>query len=98
MASRTNLESSEVDDAVNVWVRRKNLVERSGIGDVDLGELRSLAGDQFNAINDLWGRVVQVVRDDNFVARFQQRKGRERANIARSSVGAISGVALDGTD
>lgn len=81
------LESSEVNDAVNVGVGRKHLVKGSWVGDISLDELRPLAGDQFNAIEDLFGRVVQVVSDDDLVTSLDEGEGRERADIARSSVG-----------
>ena len=75
-----------MDDAVNVGVCSKHLVEAGRVGDVDLEEVGSLAGDQFNAVDDLWGRVEQVVGNDNLVVSLQESKGREGANIARSSV------------
>jgi hypothetical protein len=80
------LQGCKVDDAVNVGVRSKHLVEAGRVGDVDLEEVGSLARDQFNAVDDLWGRVEQIVGNDNLVVSLQESKGREGANIARSSV------------
>lgn len=74
-----------MDDAVNVGVGSKHLVEGSRVGDIGLDELGPLAADQFNAVDDFGGRVVQVVGDDNLVASLEEGEGREGANIARSS-------------
>lgn len=60
----------------------KNLVERSLVCDVDLVELWSLAGNELNAIDDFWGRIVEVVDDDDLVVCFEQSERRERANVA----------------
>jgi hypothetical protein len=81
-----------VNDAVNVGVGSKHLVERSRVGDISLDELGPLAADQFNAVDDFDGRVVQVVCDDNLVASLEEGESREGADIARSSVGVRSGV------
>lgn len=75
-----------MNDAVNVRVLSEHLVEAGGVGDVDLDKLGLLARDQFNAVDDLWGRVVQVVGNDDLVVSFQESEGREGANVARSSV------------
>ena len=80
-----------MNDAVNVGVGREHPVERSRVGDIGLDELGPLATDQFNAVDDFGGRVVQVVGDDNLVASLKEGEGREGADIARSSVGVGSG-------
>lgn len=64
----THLERGEVDDTVDVRVGLEDLVESTLLGDVNLDELRSLSGDELNAVDDLVGRVVEVVRDDDLVA------------------------------
>lgn len=66
---------------VNIRVRIEHLLERLLIGDIELKELRPLPTDQLDAIDNLLGRVLQVVSDDDFVAGFQQRERRERANV-----------------
>ena len=43
---------------VNVWMRVKDLLERIFVGDIDFVKVRSLPTDQFDAIDDLFGRVV----------------------------------------
>jgi hypothetical protein len=62
---------------VNIRVRIEHLLERLLIGDIELKELRPLPTDQLDAIDNLLGRVLQVVSDDDFVASFQQRERRE---------------------
>lgn len=79
------LEGSEVDDAVNVGVGLEDLVEGSLVGDIELGELGLLAGDQLNALQGLGRGVVQVVGDDDLVASLEQSEGGERANVARAT-------------
>lgn len=75
-----------MNDAVNVGVGSKHLVEGSWVGDISLDEFGLLAGDQFNAVDDFGRRVVQVVSNDNLVASLEEGEGREGADIARSSV------------
>jgi hypothetical protein len=48
------LEGSKVDDIVNVWVLREDLVERGLVCDVAFVEGWSLAADELDAIDDLW--------------------------------------------
>ena len=81
-----HLQGSEVNDAVNVRMSLKNLVESRLVGDIDLSELSLLAGDQLNATKGLGGGVVEVVGDDDLVTSFKESKGGERANVARSTV------------
>lgn len=85
----TYLQSGKVDNAVNVGVISEHLLERRRVRDVDLDELRALPADQFNAIDHLSGRIVQVVRNDNLVARLEQRKGCEGANVAGATEGKL---------
>lgn len=74
-----------MDDAVDVRVGLEHLVEARLVGDVELGELGLLAAEELNAIDDLVRGVVQVVRDDDLVARLDQGEGREGPDVARSS-------------
>lgn len=71
VAQRTYLESGEVDHAVNVRMRVKDLVEVVFFPDVDLKEFGPLAADELNAIDGFFGGVEQVVRDDDFVVCFK---------------------------
>ncbi|KAH8434081.1 uncharacterized protein LDX57_011719 [Aspergillus melleus] len=81
------LQSSEVDDAVDVGVGLEDLVESGLVGDIQVGELGLLAGDQLNALQSLVGGVVQVVSDDDLVTGLEQSEGGERANVARATRG-----------
>lgn len=71
------LQSSKMDDAINIGVLLKNPIKRLFIRDVDIVECGPLAADKFDAIDGLFGRVVEIVSDDNFISFFQQRKRRE---------------------
>lgn len=78
----TYLQRRKMDHVVNVRMRLKHFVESLLIGDVEIEILRLLPTYQLNAIEDLFGGVVQVVCDDDFVAGFEEGEGREGANVA----------------
>lgn len=86
----TYLQSSEVNNAVNVGVSLEDLVETSLIGDIELDELGLLARDQLNAVQGLSRRVVQVVSNNNLVTSLQQGQSGERANVARTTMRGVS--------
>lgn len=71
-----------MDDVVNVGVLLEHLVERGLILDVELVELWLLAADELDAVDDLLGRVVEVIDDDDLVAGLEEGKRCERANVA----------------
>ncbi|KAH5441296.1 hypothetical protein HBI47_043770 [Parastagonospora nodorum] len=79
------LESSEVNDIVNVWVLFEDLVERSFVGDVGLVEGWSLAADELDAIDDFGRRVVEIVDDDDLVVCLEKSESCEGANVARAT-------------
>lgn len=79
---KAHLESSEVDNAVNVRVGGKDFVEIGLVGDIDLGECWSLSTDQFNTVESLFGGIVEVIGDDNLIPSLEQCKSSERANVA----------------
>jgi hypothetical protein len=81
------LEGSEVDNAVDVGVGLEDLVKGLLVGDIELGELGLLAGDQLNATKGLIGGVVEVVGDDDLVTGLEESEGGERANVARATAG-----------
>ena len=83
-----------MNDAVNVGVGLEDLVEGGIIGDIQLGELGLLAGDQLNALQGFGGGVVQIVRDDNLVASLEKSEGGEGANVARSTIDGGVNVGL----
>ena len=84
-----------MNDAVNVGVGLEDLVEGGLIGDIQLGELGLLAGDQLNALQGFGGGVVQIVRDDNLVASLEKSEGGEGANVARSTIDGGVNVGLN---
>ena len=74
-----------MDNAVNLWVVLKHLINRLLICNVQMLELGALPTDQLYAIIDLGRGVVQVVGHHNVVAGFKQRKGCERTNVTGST-------------
>lgn len=83
---KTHLESSKVNDTVDLGVRSKDLVELLVVGDVGLVELGPLAADELNAVQGDLGRVVETVYNDDLVAILQQGKRCEGANVASATV------------
>lgn len=57
-----------MNHTVDIRVSGKDLVKASLIRDVDLVEVRSLAAEEFDAVEGDLGGVVQTVDDDDFVA------------------------------
>ena len=60
-----------MDDAVNVRMRVKDLIEVVFSPDVDLKEFGPLAADELDAIDGFFGGVEQVVGDDDLVVCFE---------------------------
>ena len=79
------LQSSKVDNAVNIGMRRKDLVQCLFICDVDLVEVWSLAAEQLDAVEGDFRGIVEAVDNYNFVAMFEEGKSGERADITGSS-------------
>jgi len=75
-----------VDDAVNLGVLGKDVVERGLVGDIDLMEDGPAAAEQLDAVEGGDGRVVEVVDDDDLVAVLEQGQRREGANVSGSAV------------
>ena len=74
-----SLEPRKVDDAGDVIVA-EDLVHCRLVAAVSLDEGRTLAGDRFDAVNDLRGAVVKIVDDDDLQPRIEQRNGRMAAD------------------
>lgn len=64
------LESSEVNDAVNVWMRLEDFVKVLFLPDVGMEEIGSLSTDEFNSIDGFFRGVEKVVCDNHFVVCF----------------------------
>ena len=61
------------------------IVESFLIPDIEIDAIWSLTADELYAVNDLFGRVIEIVCDDYFVACFEEGKGGEGANVAGAS-------------
>lgn len=76
-----------MNNAVNVGVSLKDLVEAILIGDIDLDELGLLAANSLNTVEGLGGGVVQVISDNDLVASLEEGKGGEGANVTGTTMG-----------
>lgn len=47
---------------------------------------RALAADQLDAIKGDFGRVIEVVNDDNVIASVEKGQRGERADVARATI------------
>lgn len=81
----TYLEGREVDDAVNLGVRREDGIERGLVGYVCLMEGGALAADELNAVDGDLGRIVEVIDNNDIVAVLEESERRERTNVAGTS-------------
>ncbi len=80
------LERSEMNDAIDVWMRIEDFVDGSLIPHVDIMKLRAFSADQFNAIERFLGRVVEIVEDYDVVVGLEQGKGSKGTNVAGPTV------------
>lgn len=71
-----------MNDTVDVWMVIKDLVDGSLIAHIDIVEVGPLAAYQFDAVERFFGRIVEIVEDNDFVVCLEQGKGSERANVA----------------
>lgn len=85
MACYPYLECREVDDAVNIWMRIKDLVKLRLIRDIAGVVLGSLSCDELDSVDGFLRRVIQIVDNDNLVVGLQQRQSCERANVPGST-------------
>lgn len=75
-----------MDDAVNGRVGGKDLVYILFYSQVDLMKGRALAANQLDTIESDFGRVVEVVDDDNVIASFKKGQRCERADVAGATI------------
>jgi hypothetical protein len=85
-----SLQGGKVDDIVNVGVVGENLVEGLFIGYVNIVEVGSLAADGLDAVDDLLGRVVEIVDNDDLVVGLEQGEGGKSTNVSSATVASIS--------
>ena len=69
----------EMHDDIRLKIR-EDPVHCRLVAAVSLDEGRTLAGDRFDAVNDLRGAVVKIVDDDDLQPRIEQRNGRMAAD------------------
>lgn len=62
------LQSSKVDNAVNLGMSSKHFFEGGLVADVYLVEIWSFSGDQLDTIKYYFGGVVETVDDNDLVA------------------------------
>ena len=75
-----------MNDIVDVRVQLKHLIQLLLIGDIQRVVLGPLAADELNAVEDLIGRVVKVVDDDDLVVGLEKRESSERADVASATI------------
>jgi hypothetical protein len=80
------LQSSEVDNAVDVGMRSKDFVQCLLICNIDFVEVWSLAAEKLDAIEGDFGGVVQAVDDHDLVAMLEEGQRGEGPNVAGTSV------------
>ena len=59
-----------MDHAINIWMRLEHLIKVLLLSDIDIVIFGSLAADEFDAIDDLLGRIVQIVCNHDLVVCF----------------------------
>ena len=84
-ALRAYFQGSKVDHTVNIRMRLEHLIEVLLFPDIDIVELRSLARDKLDSIDCLFGRIEQVVDNNDFVAGLEEGKRREGPNVSATS-------------
>lgn len=84
-----HLESSKVDDAVDIRVFLEYGVELLLVGDVGLVKRGSLSRNELDAVEGDLGGVVEVIYNDDLVAVLQKSQRREGANVAGSTAGSL---------
>ena len=61
---------------------REDVVESFLVPDVQVHTFWPLATDELYAVNGHFRRIVEIVRDNDFVPSFEKRKGGKGANVA----------------
>ena len=59
-----------MNDTINVWMFLENFVKIFLLSNIDVCKTGPFARDELNAIDGLFGRVIQVIRNDNFIIRL----------------------------
>ena len=61
-----------MDDAVDIWVLLEDVFESLLARNVDIVVIWLLAADELHSVQSLRGRIVEVVDDNDMVARFKE--------------------------
>ena len=75
-----------MDHTVNIRMRLEHLIEILLFPDIDMVELRSLARDELNPIDCLFGGIEQVVHNNDLVASLEKGKRCEGPNVSATSI------------
>ena len=67
----SHLQSREMDHIVNVRMSFEDTIKILLLANINLKELRTFATYALDTVEDLFGRIVEVVRNDDFVASFK---------------------------
>ena len=76
------LQRCKMNDTVDVRMGIEDAVKGSFITHIDVVKMRSLSAYPFNAIEGFFGRIVEVVDDNDLVVGFEQGKSSEGTNVA----------------
>lgn len=82
------LKSGEVDDGIYFWVFLENAIQGGFVRHVGLVKGWPLATDELDAVQSLFGRVVEVVEHNDIVAGNQKFKDGKGTDVARSAAQA----------
>lgn len=74
-----------MNNAVDVWVFLEDIIQSRFVCDVHFVERRSLAGDELNTVDDFFRGIVEVVDDDNVVARLEKSNDSEGTNVTAAT-------------
>lgn len=82
---KTYFERSKVNHTINVRVLLEDLVKTSFLSDVDIVELRPLAANELDAVDDFSGSIVKIVSNHNFVVCLEEGERSRRTNVTTPS-------------
>ena len=75
-----------MDYAVYIRMLCEYFVKCSFVRDIEIIKVGFLTADELDAVDDLWGRVIQVVCNDNLIARFQEGQSSEGSDISSAAI------------
>lgn len=75
-----------MDHAVDIRMRIENLVQIRLVDHIGLVEGRSLSGDELDSVESNFGRVVEVIHDDDLISMFDESESSEGPDVPRTTV------------